>query len=274
MRKLSQVLSPGFIRSRGSRMNRNLMFKVFFISLFSCLLSPISFAQSADQLLSTANSMYKDKKYDVAVEAYQKLIAQGYKTTEVYFNLGNAYYKSDQFSSAILFYERALRLSPSDEDSRFNLKLANQKIVDRITPVQQFFVISSWQKFVTSRSSKSWGIISIIMVWLSFMAFAIYLFVSNIRRTGFYLGVIFLLASSFFFYLAYSEGHIENVTDEAILTATNTYVKSAPDAAGTDLFIIHEGIKMDIMDRVGVWSKIRLADGKVGWVEQKNYTVI
>ena len=246
---------------------------VLFSILYSLFSIP-SFAQSPDQLLSTANSMYKDKKYDIAIEAYQKLISQGYKTTEVYYNLANAYYKTDQFSSAILFYERALRLSPSDEDSRFNLKLANQKIIDRITPVQQFFVISGWQKFVTSRSSRSWGVISVILVWLSFIAFALYLFVDSIKRTGFYSGLILLLFSSFFFYLAYSECHIESGTDEAILTATNTYVKSAPDAAGTDLFIIHEGIKMDILDRVGAWSKIRLADGKVGWVEQKNYTVI
>jgi tetratricopeptide (TPR) repeat protein len=218
--------------------------------------------------------MYKDKKYDIAIEAYQKLVSQGYKTPEIYYNLANAYYKTEQISSAILFYERGLRLAPSDEDSRFNLKLANQKIIDRLTPVPQFFVVSGWQRFVNSCSSRSWAIFSLVFVWLSFVAFAIYLFIDSIRRLGFYSGVFLLLCAVFFLFLSSSANRIEHGHDEAILTTTNTYVKSAPDGSSTDLFIIHEGIKLDILDRVGTWSKIRLADGKVGWVDQKSYAVI
>ena len=257
-----------------SQVNTSYVFAVIFLSILSCLISHVSLAQSPDQLLSTANSMYKDKKYDIAIEAYQKLISQGYKTPEIYYNLANAYYKTEQISSAILFYERALRLSPSDEDSRFNLKLANQKIIDRLTPVPQFFVISGWQRFVNSCSSKAWAIFSLVFIWLSLVAFAIYLFIGSIRRLGFYSGVFLLLCAIFFLFLSSSANGIEHGHDEAILTATNAYVKSAPDGSSTDLFIIHEGIKLDILDRVGSWSKIRLADGKVGWVDQKSYTVI
>lgn len=231
-------------------------------------------AETAPQLYSIAAEAYKAKNYQQAIDAYQKLLTEGYRNADVYYNLGNAYYKSDQISLSILNYERALRLAPADEDIRFNLKLANLKAVDRITPVPQLFLITQWHRLLAAFSSRSWAIIAVISAWLALAAFALYLFVGSARTQGFYAGITLIFFCFFFVYLSYAQHQAESGAGQAILTATNTYMKSAPDTSGTDLFIIHEGAKLNILDRVGTWSKVRLADGKVGWVEQQTYTVI
>ena len=245
-----------------------------FLMLLSLFVAHHLSAENPHQLYSIGTDAYKAKNYQQAIDAYEKLITEGYHTSEVYYNLGNAYYKNDQISQSILSYERALRLAPSDDDIRFNLKLANLKAVDRIIPVPQFFLFTKWNNLVAARSSRSWGIISIVCVWFALLAFAIYLFITRMRKVGFYSGLTLLVFAGFFSYLSYTQSQSEYGTGQAILTSTNTYMKSAPDTSGTDLFIIHEGAKLNILDRVGVWSKVRLADGKVGWLEQKTFTVI
>jgi tetratricopeptide (TPR) repeat protein len=244
---------------------------VIICSLFFAL--PLH-AESAGRLYEIGTDAYKAKNYQQAIGAYQKLISDGYRNAAVYYNLGNSFYKTDQISLAILNYERALRLAPSDEDTRFNLKLANLKTVDRISAVPQLYIVSKWQNFVSIQSSKSWAIFSVACVWLALVAFALYLFMSNIRRLGFFSGIVLLFFALLFSCLSYTQSQAESGAGQAILTAANTYIKSAPDTSSTDLFMIHEGIKLNILDRVGNWSKVRLADGKVGWVEHGTFSVI
>lgn len=245
-----------------------------FLSLLALSFSAVVIGQSADKLFGLANDFYKSKNYAQAIEAYQKLLGQGYRNAVVYYNLGNCYYKTDNVSQAILNYERALRLSPSDEDIRFNLKMANQKTVDRIIPVPQLSVVAKWHSFISSQTSAAWAAISIICIWIAFIAFAFYLFADRIRRWAFFSGVVLVFFCLFFVSLSYIQSQAENGAGQAILTVANTYVKSAPDAGSTDLFLVHEGIRITLLDKVGDWSKIQLADGKVGWVEQSSYTVI
>ena len=231
-------------------------------------------AESAPHLFEVANTAYKNKEYDLAIQAYSKLISDGYKTAEVYYDLGNAYYKKDSIALAVLNYERALRLSPADEDIRHNLKLVNLKTVDRLQPTPQLSVVKQWDGFVSSRSAHSWTLLSVALVWMALIAFAVYLFVGSMRRTGFYTGVFLLCFAAFFGWIAYTQTQAEYGRDQAILTTVSAYVKSAPDASATDLFMIHEGIKLSILDHVGEWAKVRLADGKVGWIQMSVYTVI
>jgi tetratricopeptide (TPR) repeat protein len=242
--------------------------------LYSLFSTSSLHAESAQGLYTIGTDAYTAKNYQQAIDAYQKLISDGYRNAAVYYNLGNSYYKTDRISLAILNYERALRLAPSDEDIRFNLKLANLKTVDRIIPVPQLYILSKWQDLVASRSSRTWAIYSIVSVWLALVAFVVYLFVGHFRRAGFFSGVVLVLFSIFFFCISSVESQAEYGAGQAILTAANTYIKSAPDTSGTDLFMIHEGVKLYILDKVGDWSKVRLADGKVGWVEQSTLTVI
>lgn len=248
--------------------SRSIMTVLFAMGLFG------AHAQSATQLFEAANTAYKNKNYDLSIEAYNKLIEQGYKTSEVYYNLGNAYYKKEQIGLAVLNFEKAHKLAPSDEDIRYNLKLANLKTVDRLSAVPQLSVVEKWDHFISSQSAQAWAITSIAFVWLALIGFAIYLFSPGWRRTGFYTGLVLLIFALFFGSLSYAQTHSEYGADQAILTATNAYIKSAPDTSGTDLFMVHEGIKMNILDKVGDWSKVRLADGKVGWILHTSYSVI
>ena len=248
-----------------------LMLLLMLVSFFS--ISTLH-AESPVGLFTIGTDAYKAKNYQQAIDAYQKLISEGYRSADLYYNLGNAYYKTGQISQAILNYERALRITPSDEDIRFNLKLANLKTVDRIIPVPQLSIVTKWQNFVASRCSRTWAILSIVSIWLALVAFTLYLFVDNIRKVGFYAGGVLLFFALFFSYFSYTQHQSEYGACHAILTSSNAYVKSAPDASGTDLFIIHEGVKLNILDRVGEWSKVRLADGKVGWVEQSAFSII
>jgi tetratricopeptide (TPR) repeat protein len=248
--------------------SRSVLIVLFTMRLFC------AYAQSPVQLFEAANTAYKNKNYDLSIEAYNKLLEQGYKTSEVYYNLGNAYYKKEQIGLAVLNFEKAYKLAPSDEDIRYNLKLANLKTIDRLSPVPQLSIVEKWDHFIASLSSQGWAIVSIVFVWLALMGFAVYLFVTSWRRTGFYTGLVLLVFAAFFGSLSYTQTRSEYGADQAILTSTSTYIKSAPDASGTDLFMVHEGIKMSILDKVGDWTKVRLADGKVGWVQRTNYTVI
>ena len=244
------------------------------LSIIYCLVSIVLYSQSPTQLFSTANQVYKDKNYEQAITAYQKLLSQGYQTAEIYYNLGNAYYKTNQIGQAILYYEKAQKIAPDDEDIRYNLKLANLKTADRIAPVPQLALVLDWQHFVQAHSSRVWAWVSVAMVWLSLLCFVVYLLVISLRRTGFYTGLFTLTLAGFFAFLAYTQYQAEYNSDQAILTIANAYVKSAPDLSGTDLFIIHEGAKVQLLDRVGDWGKVRLADGKVGWLQHNTYSLI
>ena len=256
------------IKSQESRL-RAIIFSIFY-SLFSILCT----AQSPTQLFTTANQVYKDKNYEQAISAYQKLLSQGYETAEIYFNLGNAYYRTNQIGQAILYYEKAAKAAPDDEDIRYNLKLANLKTVDRIVAVPQLSIVSGWEHFVQAHSSHIWSWASVAMVWLALLCFVVYLFISSIRRLGFWMGVVLLVVAVFFAFIAYTQHQSEFNSNQAILTAENAYIKSAPDTSGTDIFILHEGAKIQLLDRVGDWSKVRLADGKVGWLLHSTYSVI
>lgn len=240
----------------------------FLWSLIFGLCSSLN-AQTPAQLYTSANTFYKNNQFEEAAAAYEKVLMQGYRNPEVYYNLGNSYFKLHNTGKAILNFERAHKLSPEDEDIAHNLKLAQLKTFDKLTPVPQLGIITSWNNFLTSQSSKGWGIFALGFVWTALIVFAVYLFVA---RKGFvlFLGSLFLLLSVGSIALAFKQGYAEENSDAAILMAENVSVKSAPDANGTDLFTIHEGIKLELCDHVGSWTKIRLADGKVGWIE-KNY---
>jgi len=152
--------------------------------------------------------------------------------------------------------------------------LVNLKAVDRITTVPELAVISWWNNFITARSSYTWAVFSLVAIWVALLFFAIYLFILSFRKIGFFSGVISLFFSLIFLYIAYTKNSLEENTNEGILLNANSYVKSAPDSQSTDLFILHEGIKFKILDQAGEWTKIQLADGKVGWLQRNHFSSI
>ena len=244
--------------------------------LMLCLLlcvSSIAFAQQPTDLYKSAAQLYKTNQFEQAAADYEKILSQGYKTAEVYYNLGNCYYKLNSINKAILNYERALKLAPQDEDALHNLAIANTKVIDKIQPVPTLAILNAWNGLIDAKTSHGWALVALGFVWLALVFFAVYLFV-GIRRFSMAVGTILVILSVAVISVAASKSNKEQQSDAAILMVSNSFVKSAPDANGNDLFMLHEGVKFQILDRVGEWSKIRLADGKVGWIERGSYEKI
>lgn len=246
---------------------------IFFLAGMLLFLSSAVYSQQPAELYKTAAQQYKAGQFEQAAASYEKILHQGYKSAEVYYNLGNCYYKLNTINKAIINYERALKLAPQDEDIQHNLAIANAHVVDKILPVPTLAILNAWNNFVSLKSSTGWAWMAVGFAWLALAFFAVYLFV-GFRGVSFSLGSVAVIASVVFIAFAVQQNNKEQQNDTAILMVSNSFVKSAPDANGNDQFMLHEGVKFQILDRVGEWSKIRLADGKQGWIERSTYEKI
>jgi tetratricopeptide (TPR) repeat protein len=232
--------------------------------------------QEAGIRFTKANELYRGGKYAEAIHAYEEIVSNGYESPALYYNLGNAYYKAGEYPAAILNYERARRLSPDDEDILHNLRLANLRIIDKIEPVPRLFFLEWWESFIGSESASGWGNIAIVTLWVSVMLLAGYrLSRGPAAQRAFLLSGAAAVAISVFAFMAGGiQAGRESSGGAAILFTPSVSVKSAPDSQSTDIFVIHEGVKVDLLDSVGEWRKIRLADGKIGWLPMSDLKVI
>jgi tetratricopeptide (TPR) repeat protein len=223
--------------------------------------------KASEALLDQAEDWYRSDSFDQAVVCYDSLVSEGYVSADLYYNLGNSYYKLGKLGKAILFYEKALRLNPGDEDIRYNLDLANQQIT-QVEAVPEFFLVRIWNTMRDWFSARSWMWVAILFIWLSFLLGLVFLYSSSIgfRQLAFWLGIVFFLSGGMSFGLAASRYAAEVDDSMAIMTQTNFFVKSAPGEGSNDLFQIREGVKVQIIDEVDGWYRIRLADGKDGWL--------
>jgi tetratricopeptide (TPR) repeat protein len=234
------------------------------------------FAQSPEQVFQQGNMLYQQGSLEEARKAYETLLGQGYASGELYYNLGNVYYRTGNISRGILFYERAARLIPQDEDLQHNLTLANLRITDRIEPTPRLFIWDWWDglKNALSLQGLTWLTFSMYLIVVAFVALLLLGGSYTVRRVGLIgsavTGAVFLLLLAGFI------GRLADVgaTDEAILMASVATVKNSPDPKSSDAFVLHSGVKVWVIDRVSEWVKIRLADGKQGWVERSSIEVI
>lgn len=226
--------------------------------------------QTANHLFEGANKLYQNKEYEQASVLYDSILKMNVESAELYYNLGNCYYKLNRNASAILNYERALKLSPDDEDILFNLRLANLRIADKIDPIDELFFINWWKQLTGTLSSASWSTVCIILIWLVFLSFTVFIITRyhSIKKISFFIGLLLCVSSFFTLLFAWQQYQSETKNKYAIVFADNAYIKSAPDESSTDLFILHEGIKVEILDQIGEWIKIKIADGNVGWIEK------
>lgn len=242
---------------------------ILFLSLILCFGFSIT-AQTA--ALKQANDLYSDGNYSDAAKLYENILAKEGVAPELYYNLGNAYYKSNEIGKSILNYERALKLAPTSEDTRINLELAQLKVVDNIVQAPTFFVGRWVENLIKLLTSNQWLFVS-FTVFIGFLILA-FLFVFapslSIRKISFYIGLTFLVISVFT--LIFSGVRKDQMTShrEAIVMTGVVTVKSSPDKSGTDLFQLHEGTKVLIKSTLGKWTEIKLGNGNIGWVEQEN----
>ncbi|GAP72728.1 BatD protein [Candidatus Symbiothrix dinenymphae] len=243
--------------------------------------SPIADNQSlvtANWSLVTAkgNEAYTKGDYPQAVKLYEEALATNGESADVYYNLGNAYYRLNKVAPAILNYERAVLLNPGDKDARFNLEIAKLKTVDEIVSLDGFFLFEWWESLQNWRTTNQWCSIGIFFFVLLFTCLFIYFFSKKltIRKIAFFTGIaalVFCLPANIFSYK--QEQKLTNRNTAIIFAATIT-IKSAPDTSGTDLFILHEGTKVKIISKLGDWREIETADGNVGWIQGKEIEVI
>lgn len=229
-----------------------------------------TFADEIETLFVRANEHYQNSDYVAAISEYNKIRDLGYESWEVYYNLGNAYYKNGEIARAILNYERAKRLNSENEDINFNLELANLSVVDRIPQLPKFLLFV-WISELASLVSFQWlGMvtISLYLLFMALMMLRILLRTSSLtrllHRSMITAGVVLVVVSGLFLVRIYEN---ESIT-EAIVMTNKVDVMSAPGEAGTELFTLHEGVKVQIQEHSGNWLKIRLADGKVGWLRE------
>lgn len=244
--------------------------------MFSLIFSGVLYAQNPDQVFDGANQRYQQGRFSEARDSYELLLNNGYESGPLYYNLGNAYYKLGNIAHGILHYERGLRLTPNDEDLKHNLQLANLMTVDKIEAAPRLFVWDYWDGVKGMFSASE-------ILWVTYAAFVL-VFVSlsvlvpfrsyTARR----LALFSTLATSFIFLLVavVCVNRIMDLsrTDYAIVTAEIIAIKNSPDPKSTDAFVLHGGVKVQITDRVSNWAKIRLVDGKIGWMEESAAEVI
>jgi len=220
------------------------------------------------KVVKEANKAYTSGEFQKAVDLYEKLVKSGLSAAELYYNLGNAYYRIGDYKSAILNYERAKKINPDDENIITNLEFCQKFVQDKIESVPKFFLVNWLQLFLNLFSAKVWGIISIV-TFISLLSLALlFLFSKSIlfRKLSFYFGILFLFVSSISFYASYKQNKILNSHNTAIVFSQSVSVKSSPNESGTVLFIIHEGLKVTITGYSEGWKEIKLSDGKVGWL--------
>jgi tetratricopeptide (TPR) repeat protein len=233
-------------------------------------------ADEASQTFEEGNRLYLQAKYTEAIAQYEKVVERGNESGEIYFNLGNAYYKSGKIQKAILNYERAKQFLPSDEDIQFNLQLANLQVTDKIDAVPKLFVYRWFDSLIAMFSLATMGWIVYTFFLLTLAAFAYFLFAPTYlqKRVSMFIGFVFsaalILAMIGFGVQSYKESN----TEFAIVMSDASNIKSAPDSKGNDLFVLHKGLKLQVLDSVNHWRKIRLADGKVGWIPEDDCEII
>lgn len=218
-------------------------------------------------IFSQANAQYAEGNYAEAAAQYQEIL-QEQPSAEVYYNLGNAYFKQGELAQSILAYERALRLNPSFKDAKHNLDFAQSKIIDNIEDTQSFF-LSNWLKVIRNTLSQStWMILSISLFILTLIGFFIFAFSRNVglRKSAFYIGLIALIISIGACANAGSLHKRDKQRAEAIITQGIVNAKASPDRSGTELFTLHEGTKVKITEVIGEWCCIHVGNN-VGWMQ-------
>ncbi len=252
------------------------MRKVNLIILLSVISVGIKANESSDSLLTRANEYYIEGNFNKAAELYQTLVDSGYHNAELYYNLGNAYFKLNRIAYAILNYERAHRLKPNNEDIEYNLEYARTFTVDRIETLPVFF-LTKWYRSVRGMlSSNGWAWISLFWLAATIAIALIFWFSLSpyTKRISFLLGIITLTIFVFSSLFGAQEKQRVSIRNEAIIFQPVVTVKSSPGEAGKELFILHSGTKVIITKAVGQWVEIRIADGNKGWIQSESIELI
>ncbi len=221
-----------------------------------------------DTLFKNGNEQYAEAKYQEAINSFKEVLDAGYVSASLYYNIGNAYYKLDDIPSALLYYEKALRLAPGDEDIRFNIQLASLKTVDKIEDIPVFFLAQWWNAFILFFSIQTLAVLGILFLISTFILFVIFLYTRTMswRKILFYTAILLLFCGLSSVFMANRQAAYFGSHQQAIIFTAAVTVKSEPENTSKSLFLIHEGTKISILDHHQGWMKVELSNGKIGWI--------
>lgn len=247
------------------------LFKTKRLLLFFALsFAAVCEANAADpELLAVqAAGAYNRKDYVHAAKLYEQIIAQGYESAPLYYNLGNAYFRNNELAPAVLFYEKALKIDPNNDDIRHNIEIVNRKLVDKVEFVPELFYKRWWKQLLNIMSVKSLAIVSFVLLILALAFGALYVASSSLalRKTGFWTGLAFALLFALSLAAGLQRKHYMTRHHEAIVFTPTVNVKSSPDENSKDIFVLHEGTKVVLLDVVDTWQEIRISNGSIGWL--------
>lgn len=237
---------------------------------------PIAADVSASQLWDNANTAYINNDYHVAVQIYEQLLSRGLGSMKLYYNLANAYFKENRIGKAILYYNRALRIAPGNDDIRYNLQVAEARTKDTIEAIPEFFLMVWLRDVRHLMGCAAWSILSLVALCCMLALFLLYLLSQrlSLRKSGFY-GTL-AAAALFAFTTWCAVGERREMLDQthAVVMSSSAAVKSSPDKSATDLFVLHEGTTVQITGRLEKWCEVMIADGKKGWLECRQIETI
>lgn len=229
-----------------------------------------------DATKSEGDSAYIRNDFASAIQIYESLLRKG-EAADVYYNLGNSYYKVNEIAKAILNYERALLLQPGNGDIRANLEIARSKTVDKVETVPEVFFVTWTKALINSMSVDAWTVCGVVSFLLLIVSLYFFIFSKQVvlKKVGFITGIVFLIVVVMTNVFAFKQKKELLNRDSAIIMNPSVTVRSTPSENGTSLFILHEGHKVDIKDSsMKDWKEIRLEDGKVGWVPVSSIEII
>ncbi|MBW1294031.1 tetratricopeptide repeat protein [Aquimarina litoralis] len=238
-----------------------------FITIIVFLIGFLSIAQN-DQLFEKANSFYNQEQYQEAIDAYTSILESGQESASLYYNLANANYKLSNIGPSIYYYEKALELAPNDEDIKNNLSFANNATIDAIDVIPEGVISRTIGNFTNMFSFDSWAWISVFCVIIFVILFLLYYAarISSKKRLFFLGSWISLLIGVFALIFAFKQYSFITNNQYAIIFAQESTIKSEPNLRSEEVFELHEGTKVKVTETVNDWKKIKLADGKIGWI--------
>lgn len=226
-------------------------------------------SQNPEQLATLAAKEYSSMHYPEAIKLYGKIIDQGYESYALYYNIGNAYYRNNENTEAVLYYEKALKLSPNNDDIKHNIEVVNNKLTDKVETVPELFYKRWWKQLINIVDIDTLATINILLLTLSLLLIGMYIAVPIllIRKISFWTGISVFLLFSIGILAASQRNHYIANSHEAIVFAPTVNIKSSPDENSKDIFVLHEGTKVRLLDVVAEWQEIRIANGSIGWIK-------
>ena len=225
--------------------------------------------QNPEQLADEAAKAYNSMHFDQAIKLYGKIIDNGYESAALYYNLGNAYFRNDENAQAVLYYEKALKLSPNNSDIRHNIEVVNNRLTDKVETVPELFYKRWWKHIVNMMNVDAYAVTNILILSLALLLIAVYIAIPVllVKKISFWAGIFIMFLFTIGVVAAAQRNHYMENNHEAIVFEPTVNIKSSPDENSKDIFVLHEGTKVTLLDNVADWQEIRISNGSIGWIK-------